>query len=48
MVAEKPSGTKAPSVWNGTIHVGGLPENPSITQADEVMRVVSEHFGQRW
>ncbi|OLF13493.1 hypothetical protein [Actinophytocola xanthii] len=48
MPAEKPFDRKPPYVWNGTIQVGDLPPNPSIAQVDEVMRVVSEHFGQRW
>lgn len=47
MATEQPHNTKPPYVWQGTIQVGDLPQNPSITQADEVMRVVSDHFGQR-
>jgi hypothetical protein len=37
-----------PYVWNGALQVGDLPANPTITQADAVMRVVSEHCGQSW
>lgn len=48
MAAEKSYDTKPPHMWNGAIQVGDLPRNPSIAQADEVMRVVSEHFGQQW
>lgn len=35
-------------VRNGTIQLGAFPQNPSTAQADAVMRVVSEHFGQQW
>ena len=48
MTAETPADRNPPYVWNGTIQVGGLPKNPSTTQADAVMRVVSDHFGQQW
>lgn len=48
MSADKPINTKPPYVWNGAIQLGDLPRNPSTVQADEVMRVVSEHCGQHW
>jgi hypothetical protein len=48
MAADRPSDNEPPYVWNGTIQLGDLPRNPSTAQADEVMRVVSEHCGQLW
>lgn len=37
-----------PYISNGIIHLGEFPRNPSERQADAVMRIVSEHFGQTW
>jgi hypothetical protein len=48
VTAKEPADPTPPCVTDGTIQLGAFPQNPSTTQADAVMRVVSEHFGQQW
>lgn len=48
MTTDQPTDHNPPYVWNNTIQLGALPRNPSTVQADEVMRMVSEHYGQQW
>src|SRR5947209_10937369 len=48
MTAPVPSDQQPPSIRDGAIQLGQLKSNPPGRQADEVMRVVSEHFGQQW
>lgn len=48
MTVERPRDRKPPYISDGCIHLGDMPQNPSGQQADEVMRVVCDHFDQVW